>query len=44
MLTGGLRRKPMFMDLVKDLAKPAYIPRFPNRDAKNLRNVFFTFR
>ena len=40
MLTGGLRRKPIFMDLVKDLAKPAYIPRFPNRDAKKRGNGF----
>ena len=40
MLTGGLRRKPQFIDLVKDLARPAYVPRFPKRDAKNLRNGF----
>ena len=40
MILKGLRVRPQFDDLLQQIAKHPYIPRYPNRDAKNLRNGF----
>ena len=40
MIPVGLRVRPQFDDLLQKIAKHPYIPRYPNRDAKRLRNGF----
>ena len=44
MIPVGLRVRPQFDDLLQKIAKHPYIPRYPNRDAKRLRNGFVSSR